>query len=147
MKEKKREVKRYHLHCSTHSCICFVLSFTATYLLSTEAATYKCFLVCLLVLKTFSKLSSERVPGECRHFRWLIWKVFIHGTFSFSLLYCYNAMDVYKNKYNTATNTKIIKIWVFRVDPIYCRYIDPAERVWYMTCQLTSDISTKEFHH
>ena len=42
---------------------------------------------------------------------------------------------------------KIIKIWVFRVDPIYCRYIDLAERVRYMTCRLTSDISTKEFHH
>ena len=52
-------------------------------------------------------------------------------------------MDVYKCKCNTATNTKIIKIWVFRVDPIYCRYIDPAERVRYMTCRLTSDISTK----
>ena len=25
--------------------------------------------------------------------------------------------------------------------------IDPAERVRYMTCRLTSDISTKEFHH
>ena len=25
--------------------------------------------------------------------------------------------------------------------------IDPAERVRYMTCRLTSDISTKEFQH
>ena len=43
----------------------------------------------------------------------------MHRTFSFPLLHCYSAMDVYKCKCNTATNTKIIKIWVFRVDPIY----------------------------
>ena len=32
----------------------------------------------------------------------------------------------YKYKCNTATNTKIIKTWVFWVDPIYCRYFEPA---------------------
>ena len=65
---------------------------------------------------------------------------FMHRTFPFPLLHCYSAMDVYKCKCNTVTNTKIIKIWVFR-------YIDPAKRVRYMTCRLTSDISTKEFQH
>ena len=78
---------------------------------------------------------------------WLMWKVFMHKTFSFALLHCYSAMDVYKYKCNTATNTQIIQIWVSRVDPICCWYIDPVERVWYITCRLTSDISTKEFQH
>ena len=67
-----------------------------------------------------------------------------------SLFLYFNAIVLwicYKCKCNTATNTKIIKIWVFWVDPIYCRSIDPAERVRYMTCRLTSDISTKEFQH
>ena len=45
-----------------------------------------------------------------------MWKVFMHRTFSFPFLHCYSAMDVYKCKCNTATNTKIIKIWVFLVD-------------------------------
>ena len=34
-----------------------------------------------------------------------------------------------------------------RVHPIYCDIFCPAERLRYMTCRLTSDISTKEFHH
>ena len=83
-----------------------------------------------IVLKTF------QAPCPWPEIRnWLMWRVFMHRTFSFPLLHCYSALDVYKCKCNTATNTKIIKIWVFRVDPIYCQYIDPAERVWYMTCR------------
>ena len=34
-----------------------------------------------------------------------------------------------------------------RVHPIYCDIFCPAERVRYMACRLTSDISTKMFHH
>ena len=70
----------------------------------------------------------------------------MHRTFSFPLLHCCSALDVYKCKCNTATNTRIIKIWVFRVDPIYCRYIDPAERVpinlWYIHKRVPSLILT-----
>ena len=34
-----------------------------------------------------------------------------------------------------------------RVHSIYCDIFYPAERLRYMTCRLTSDMSTKEFHH
>ena len=65
-----------------------------------------------------------------------MWKVFMHRTFSFPSLHCYSAMDVYKCKCNTATNTKIIKIWAFPVDPIYRRYIH--KRVIYWSCRTST---------
>ena len=40
-----------------------------------------------------------------------------------------------------------IYILSFRVHSIYCDIFFSAERFRYMTCRLTSDISTKEFHH
>ena len=42
---------------------------------------------------------------------------------------------------------RYIAIYVLscRVHPIYCDVFCPAERLRYMTCRLTSDISTKEF--
>ena len=57
-------------------------------------------------------------------------------SFSFPLLHCDSDMDVYKCKCNTATNTKIIKIWAFRVDPIYRRYIH--KRVIYWSCRTST---------
>ena len=46
---------------------------------------------------------------------WLMWNVFMHGTFSFDLLNCYSAIDVYKCNCNTATNTKIIQTYLILV--------------------------------
>ena len=43
--------------------------------------------------------------------------------------------------------TKIIRIQVSRVDPIYCNMFGPAERVRYMTCRLIGDISKKGGQH
>ena len=38
-------------------------------------------------------------------------------------------------------------MWASRVHPIYCDIFCPAERVRYMICRLTSDISKKDVHH
>ena len=78
--------------------------------------------------------------GSCRNFLCIELSLFLFFS-AIALWMCC------KCKCNTATNTKIFKIWVFRVNLIYCQYIDPAEWMRYMTCRLTSDISTKEFHH
>ena len=43
--------------------------------------------------------------------------------------------------------TKIIRIQVSRVDPIYCDIFGPAERVRYMTSRLIGDISNKGVQH
>ena len=44
-------------------------------------------------------------------------------------------------------STKIIRIQVSRVDPIYCDIFGPAERVRYMTSRLIGDISTQGVQH
>ena len=70
--------------------------------------------------------------------------------FLFSPIHC----DVlgYKLKYSWFEPLECIRyiaIYILscRVHSIYCDIFFPAERLRYMTCRLTSDRSTKEFHH
>ena len=71
----------------------------------------------------------------------------MHRNFSFPLHHCYSAMDVLQmqmqhcNKYQNNQDLSLPS--GSDILPI----IDPAERVQYMTCPLTSDISRKEFQH
>ena len=75
----------------------------------------------------------------------------MHRNFSFPLPHCHNAMDVLQmqmqhcNKYQNNQDLSLLS--GSDILPICCQYIDPAERVRFMTCRLTSDISTKEFQH
>ena len=82
-----------------------------------------------------------------------MWKVFMHRFFSFPLIHCNSALDVlqmqmqmqmqmqHSNKYRNNQDLSLLS--GSDILPV----IDPAERVRYMTCRLTSDISTKEFQH
>ena len=92
----------------------------------------------------YAFLCGEKINQQLRSWRkidkYQVWVPYI--------LYIYNiTMLQSKICCNTATNTKIIQIFkVCRVDPIYPDIFGPAERLRYMACRLTSDISTKDFH-
>ena len=70
----------------------------------------------------------------------------MHRNFSFPLLHCYSAMDVLQMQMQHCNNYQNNQDLSLPSGSDILPIIDPAERVRYMTCRLTSDISTKEFH-
>ena len=62
---------------------------------------------------------------------------------------CWDKTKVFMVRSEPPECIRYIAIYVLscRVHSIYCDIFCPAERLRYMTCRLTSDMSTKEFHY
>ena len=67
----------------------------------------------------------------------------MHRNFSFPLLHCYSAMDVLQMQMQHCNNYQNNQDLSLPSGSDILPIIDPAERVRYMICRLTSDISTK----
>ena len=76
-----------------------------------------------------------------------MWNVFMPRNFSLPLLHCYSAMDVLHMQMQHFNSYQKNQDLSLPSGSDILPIIDPAERVRYMTCRLTSDISTKEFQH